>query len=48
MREAMTIPHASQLGHDEIVSLLGAGGMGEVYCARDPRLNHEVASSEQK
>ena len=32
-----------RLGHYEVVSILGAGGMGEVYLAQDTRLNRRVA-----
>src|SRR5262245_36203065 len=33
----------SKLGPYEILSAIGAGGMGEVYRARDPRIGREVA-----
>ena len=33
----------SKLGHYEVVSSLGAGGMGEVYRTRDTKLGREVA-----
>src|SRR5215510_9846804 len=32
-----------QLGHDRIQSLIGKGGMGEVYRALDTKLDREVA-----
>jgi Tol biopolymer transport system component len=39
----MTLPAGTRLGSYEIVAPLGAGGMGEVYRARDSKLNREVA-----
>src|ERR1700675_4122661 len=39
----MAILPGTRLGPYEILSAIGAGGMGEVYRARDIRLNRDVA-----
>src|ERR1700674_127936 len=39
----MALIVGERLGPYEILAPIGAGGMGEVYRARDPRLNRDVA-----
>src|SRR5882757_6846774 len=39
----MLLSAGDELGPYEIVASIGKGGMGEVYRARDPRLNRDVA-----
>ena len=39
----MSLTPGTKLGSYEILSALGAGGMGEVYRARDPKLERDIA-----
>ena len=39
----MSLPPNGRLDHYEIIVRMGAGGMGEVYRARDTRLGRELA-----
>ena len=39
----MSAPPRNRFGPYEVVGFLGAGGMGEVFRARDRRLSREVA-----
>ena len=41
----MTLAVGVRLGVYEVISPLGAGGMGEVYRARDTKLGRDVAIS---
>src|SRR5215469_4872261 len=43
MFQPMAISAGLKLGPYEIIAPLGAGGMGEVYSAKDPRLGRQVA-----
>jgi serine/threonine protein kinase len=39
----MSLDEGARLGSYEIIAPIGAGGMGEVYRARDTKLGREVA-----
>ncbi len=41
--EEMTLNKGAKIGHYEILNAIGAGGMGEVFLARDTRLERQVA-----
>ncbi len=39
----MSLSPGTRLGSYEVTALIGQGGMGEVYRARDTKLDHDVA-----
>ena len=39
----MSLSPGDRLDRYEVIEFLGSGGMGEVYRARDPKLEREVA-----
>ncbi len=41
----MALNVGSRLGHYDVTALIGQGGMGEVYRARDTKLGRDVAFS---
>ncbi len=41
--QLMALNVGDRLGHYDVTALIGEGGMGQVYRARDTKLGHEVA-----
>jgi serine/threonine protein kinase len=39
----MSLPSGTRIGSYELIGSIGAGGMGEVFRARDTKLNRDVA-----
>ncbi len=44
-RQAVTLEAGSRLGHYDVTAKIGEGGVGEVYRARDTKLDRDVALS---
>ena len=41
----MALEVGSRLGHYDVTALIGVSGMGEVYRARDTKLDRDVATA---